>query len=75
MKNLVFLSSLILIMVLGCNQSNLKTEPDDEIISSDPLPSWKDGGNKSAIIDFVKQITQKWLYVLLAAHNLPHLVE
>lgn len=59
MKNLVFLSSLILIMVLGCNQSNLKTEPDDEIISSDPLPSWKDGGNKSAIIDFVKQITQQ----------------
>ena len=55
MKNLVFLSSLILIMVLGCNQSNLKTEPDDEIISSDPLPSWKDGGNKSAIIDFVGQ--------------------
>ena len=59
MKNLVFLSSLILFMVLGCNQSNLKTEPDDEIISSDPLPSWKDGGNKSAIIDFVKQITQQ----------------
>jgi len=59
MKNLVFLSSLMLIMVLGCNQSNLKTEPDDEIISPDPLPSWKDGGNKSAIIDFVKQITQE----------------
>ena len=59
MKNLIFLSCLMLIMVLGCNQSNLKTEPDDEIISSDPLPSWKDGGNKSAIIDFVKQITQE----------------
>ena len=59
MKNLIFLSCLMLIMVLGCNQSNLKTEPDDEIISPDPLPSWKDGGNKSAIIDFVKQITQE----------------
>ena len=59
MKNLVFLSSLMLIMVCGCNQSNLKIESDSEIISTDPLPSWKDGGNKSAIIDFVKQITKE----------------
>ena len=59
MKNLVFLSSLMLNMVFGCNQSNLKTESDSEIISTDPLPSWKDGGNKSAIIDFVKQISKQ----------------
>lgn len=59
MKNLVFLLSLMLIMTSGCNQSNLKTEPDDEIIFADPLPSWKDGGNKLAIVDFVKQITQE----------------
>ena len=47
MKNLVFLSSLMLIMVCGCNQSNLKIESDSEIISTDPLTYWKDGGNKS----------------------------
>ena len=58
MKKIIFLSSLMLVMVLGCNQSNLKTEPVYEIISADPLPSWKNGRNKLAIIRFVKQITQ-----------------
>jgi len=59
MKNIVLLSSLMLITLLGCNQSNPETESIDEAISSNPLPSWKDGQNKSAIIDFVNQVIQQ----------------
>jgi hypothetical protein len=59
MKNLIPLTSLLLIVLVGCNQPNTKTESTDSDISSTFLPSWKDGPAKSAIIQFVNDVTDK----------------
>jgi phosphoserine phosphatase len=59
MKKIAILISTVLIVLVGCNQPNLKTETTDSVISLNQLPSWKDGPTKSAIIQFVNEVIQE----------------
>lgn len=54
MKRLAFLLFIAMIALTGCNQ---KIETADVSTSLDPLPSWKDGPTKTAIIQFVDDVT------------------
>lgn len=58
MKKLVILFSIAIIAFATCNQPNQKSEAGDNSASQDPLPSWKDGSTKSAIIQFVNEVTK-----------------
>jgi hypothetical protein len=46
----IFLLAIALMLVLGMSQT---------ATAADPLPSWRDGRTKQAIVDFVKQVTAK----------------
>jgi phosphoserine phosphatase len=54
MKRLAILFCISMIGLTSCNQ---KTETADNLVSLDPLPGWKDGLTKSAIIQFVDDVT------------------
>jgi phosphoserine phosphatase len=54
MKRLTILFCIAMITLTSCNQ---KTETAVNSASLDPLPSWKDGLTKSAIIQFVNEVT------------------
>ncbi len=58
----IILASLAFVAV-SCNSGDEKKEkaatPKTEVVSTDPLPSWKEGSNKSAIIDFVTQVIEQ----------------
>ncbi len=56
MKRLAILFCIAMIGLTSCNQ---KTETADSSTSTDPLPSWKEGLTKSAIIQFVDDVTTK----------------
>ncbi len=55
-KIIAILLCISMIGLISCNQ---KTETADNLVSLDPLPSWKDGLTKSAIIQFVDDVTTK----------------
>ncbi len=57
MKRLAILCCTAMIAFTACNQSNKKTEAAVSPANLDPLPSWKDGLTKSAIIQFVDDVT------------------
>ena len=52
------LCCIAIVAFAACNQPNQKTEAGDNPASLDPLPSWKDGTTKSAIIQFVSEVTK-----------------
>jgi phosphoserine phosphatase len=56
MKRLAILFCISMIGLSSCNQ---KTETVDSSASLDPLPSWNSGVTKSAIIQFVDDVTTK----------------
>jgi phosphoserine phosphatase len=58
MKKLIILLGIAIIAFAACNQPNQRTEAADNSASSDPLPSWKEGTTKSAIIQFVNEVTK-----------------
>ena len=50
---------LIIILFTSCNHNDTTETINDAVIeNSDPLPSWKDGATKSAIIDYVNDVTK-----------------
>ncbi len=57
MKRLAILFCIAMITFTACNQPDRKTETADTLASVDPLPSWKNGLTKSAIIQFVDDVT------------------
>ena len=59
MKRLAILLCIVMIAFAACNQPNQKTETADSSATLAPLPSWKDGLTKSAIIQFVDEVTTK----------------
>ncbi|MDW5290243.1 HAD family hydrolase [Formosa sp. PL04] len=62
-KSLAFLTTLC-IFLISCNEKT-ETKVENTItdientVKSDPLPSWNDGDNKTAIIEFVEDVTNK----------------
>lgn len=47
-------------LTLSCNSSKKEgSEPSENIIASDPLPSWNEGPTKKSIIDFVTKTTKE----------------
>ncbi|MFC2107074.1 HAD family hydrolase [Bacteroidota bacterium] len=48
----LFFISISIVVLISCDNLN-----SDKVNNSDPLPSWNEGNTKSAIIDFVKDIT------------------
>lgn len=63
MKNNILIPLLIVaFIIIGCNKKAEISPINDKIIpvlSSDPLPSWKEGKSKSAIIEFVTNTTKE----------------
>jgi hypothetical protein len=53
-----FSSLAIVLLLLAMCLSAAPVQPQDQT-PSDPLPSWNDGPNKKAIVDFVKATTDK----------------
>lgn len=45
------------VLIFSCSNSKDSVEEDLESISSDPLPSWNEGGTKEAITSFVNSVT------------------
>lgn len=58
MKKIIAFISLSIFVFVGCDQTNTKLETSINTITIDLLPSWKDGPTKSAIIEFVNEVTQ-----------------
>ncbi len=50
---------LISILFAGCGHSNYKAGTPQKVVAINPLPSWEDGLNKSAIIQFVNEVTRE----------------
>ena len=47
-------TTVALTFLLACNPSGNESQP---VASTDPLPSWNDGGAKQSILDFVARVT------------------
>ena len=62
MKNNPFINLLISLAIIGfavsCNPST-EGHTTESAQTSAPLPSWNEGANKTAIIDFVKKVTDQ----------------
>ena len=57
----ILLIATLTILMVGCNQSQPKIEQTKEITLTvaDPLPTWNEGLNKQAIINFVNKTTKE----------------
>lgn len=58
MKKIIAVICLSLFLFVGCNNSNTKIEKTNDVGTVNPLSSWKDGPIKTAIIEFVTEVTQ-----------------
>ncbi len=58
--SIIGVSLVALLLSYSCNSGAQKSQDSSTVAAaelSDPLPSWNDGANKKAIIDFVKAVT------------------
>jgi len=61
--------SIILSVCFFCTSTTKKDDITSEIEYTDPLPSWYEGTTKTAIIDYVKDVTNSKSANFIAIHN------
>ncbi len=59
MKKFIAFLTLTALLLSACNEAKTKTESVENIEVSDPLPSWNEGPVKTAIINFVNDVSNE----------------
>ena len=59
MKKFIAFLTLTTLLLSACNDATVKTESAVNSEVSDPLPSWNEGPTKTAIINFVNDVSNK----------------
>ena len=59
MKKFIAFLTLTTLLLSACNNTTVKTESAENSEVSDPLPSWNEGLIKTAIINFVNDVSNE----------------